>query len=122
MQSGAHGKPLVKLPKTIAKEAQMLSARLLREGAVKHMEILSLDMMNNSLHALYHLGAVHKEKRYVGLYVYQGLINSLPSHPGQVNILTGPTEVDFSCQEICVEYIWKMIIQKHFQGHYKMDK
>ena len=63
MQSGSHGKPLVKLPKTIAKDAQALSARLLREGAVKHMEILSLDMMSNSLHALYHLGAVHKEKR-----------------------------------------------------------
>ena len=63
MQSGSHGKPLVKLPKAIAKEAQMLSARLLREGVVKHMEILSLDMMTNSLHALYHLGAVHKEKR-----------------------------------------------------------
>ena len=63
MQSGSHGKPLVKLPKAISKEAQMLSARLLREGAVKHMEILSLDMMTNSLHALYHLGAVHKEKR-----------------------------------------------------------
>ena len=65
MQSGSHGKPLVKLPKTIAKDAQSLSAKLLREDAVKHMEILSLDMMNNSLHALYHLGAVHKEKRSV---------------------------------------------------------
>ena len=29
MQSGSHGKPLVKLPIAIAKEAQMLSARLL---------------------------------------------------------------------------------------------
>ncbi|WAR19959.1 GNPAT-like protein, partial [Mya arenaria] len=45
--SGAHGKPLVKLPKAISKEAQILSARLLREGHLKHKEILSLDMMNN---------------------------------------------------------------------------
>ena len=29
MQSGSHGKPLAKLLKAIAKEAQMLSARLL---------------------------------------------------------------------------------------------
>ena len=64
MQSGSHGKPLVKLPKAISKEAQMLSAQLIRDGHVKHKEILSLDMMSNSLHSLYHLGAVHKEKRY----------------------------------------------------------
>lgn len=74
MQSGSHGKPLVKLPKTIAKDAQALSARLLREGAVKHMEILSLDMMSNSLHALYHLGAVHKEKREGQTYMYPNLV------------------------------------------------
>lgn len=65
MQSGSHGKPLVKLPKAISKEAQMLSAQLIRDGHVKHKEILSLDILNNSLHSLYHLGAVHKEKRYV---------------------------------------------------------
>ena len=63
MQTGAHGKPLAKVPKTIAKDAQSLSARLLRDGYIKHMEVLSLDMMNNALHALYHLGAVTKEKR-----------------------------------------------------------
>ena len=63
MQEGSHGKPLVKLPKAITKEAQSLSAQLLRDGRLKQMEVLSLDMMNNSLHALYSLGAVHKEKR-----------------------------------------------------------
>ncbi|XP_052769101.1 dihydroxyacetone phosphate acyltransferase-like isoform X2 [Mya arenaria] len=74
MQSGAHGKPLVKLPKAISKEAQILSARLLREGHLKHKEILSLDMMNNSLHALYHLGAIHKEKRQGASYMYPNLM------------------------------------------------
>lgn len=46
----------------------MLSAQLIRDGHVKHKEILSLDILNNSLHSLYHLGAVHKEKRYVSAY------------------------------------------------------
>jgi hypothetical protein len=68
MQAGSHGKPLVKLPKTISKEAQLLSSQLIRDGHVNHKEILSLDMMNNSLHSLYHLGAVHKEKRLVYYY------------------------------------------------------
>lgn len=74
MQAGSHGKPLVKLPKAIAKEAQMLSSQLIRDGHVKHKEILSLDMMNNSLHALYHLGAVHKEKRDGATYMYPNLV------------------------------------------------
>ena len=47
MQSGSHGKPLVKLPKAIAKEAQMLSARLLtyvvgtQKNRVHEMVLLS---------------------------------------------------------------------------------
>ncbi|KAK3576754.1 hypothetical protein CHS0354_014567 [Potamilus streckersoni] len=63
MQTGAHGKPLAKPPKVITKEAQNLSATLLRMGAFKHMEVLSLDMMNNGLQSLYHMGAVQKDKR-----------------------------------------------------------
>lgn len=74
MQAGSHGKPLVKLPKTISKEAQLLSSQLIRDGHVNHKEILSLDMMNNSLHSLYHLGAVHKEKRDGSTYMYPNLV------------------------------------------------
>lgn len=58
-----HGKPLAKPPKVIAKEAQAVSARLLREGAFRNMEVLSLDILSNGLHALYHMGVVSKEKR-----------------------------------------------------------
>ncbi|KAL4237809.1 hypothetical protein ACF0H5_002521 [Mactra antiquata] len=74
IQNGAHGKPLVKLPKTISKEAQVLSSQLIRDSHIKHKEVLSLDMMNNSLHSLYHLGAVHKEKREGKTYMYPNLV------------------------------------------------
>ncbi|KAK3576755.1 hypothetical protein CHS0354_014568 [Potamilus streckersoni] len=70
MQTGAHGKPLAKPPKVITKEAQNLSATLLRMGAFKHMEVLSLDMMNNGLQSLYHMGAVQKDKREGNTYMY----------------------------------------------------
>ena len=59
-----NGKPLARPPKVMAKEAQLLSAQLLRDGIIKHHEVLSLDMMNNALLALYNMGAVKKEKRY----------------------------------------------------------
>ncbi|KAH3844317.1 hypothetical protein DPMN_086575 [Dreissena polymorpha] len=74
IEKGSHGKPLVKLPKTISKEAQVLSAQLIRDGHVKRKEILSLDMMSNSLQALYDLGAVHKEKREGTSYMYPNLV------------------------------------------------
>ena len=61
---GHTGKPVAKPPKVIAKEAQMLSARLLRDGAVKQLEILSLDILQNGLNSLAAMNAVCKEKRY----------------------------------------------------------
>jgi glycerone phosphate O-acyltransferase len=64
------GKPLAKTQKTLVKEAQMLTARLLQEGVVRHYEMLSLDMMNNGLHALFHMGAVSKERRDGVVYMY----------------------------------------------------
>lgn len=65
LHNDVHGKPTAKPAKVITKEAQMLSARLLREGALKQLEVLSLDILNNGLHSLYSLGAVAKEKRCV---------------------------------------------------------
>ncbi|XP_059144177.1 dihydroxyacetone phosphate acyltransferase-like [Physella acuta] len=64
------GKPLAKTQKMLVKEAQMLTARLLQEGVVKHYEILSLDMMNNGLHALFHMGGISKERRDGAIYMY----------------------------------------------------
>ncbi|XP_005103445.1 dihydroxyacetone phosphate acyltransferase [Aplysia californica] len=64
------GKPLAKTQKTLVKEAQMLTARLIQEGVVKHYEMLSLDMMNNGLHALFHMGGVCKERRDGVAYMY----------------------------------------------------
>jgi len=66
----AGGKPLAKTQKTLVREAQMLTARLLQEGVVKHLEMLSLDMMNNGLHALLHMGGVCKERRDGVTYMY----------------------------------------------------
>lgn len=63
MHNDAHGKPLAKPPKSIAKESQILGSRLLREGNIKHLEVLSLDLLSNGIHALYHMGAARKEKR-----------------------------------------------------------
>lgn len=69
-----HGKPLAKPPKVIAKEAQAVSARLLREGAFRNMEVLSLDILSNGLNALYHMGVVSKEKRDGEAYMYPNTI------------------------------------------------
>ncbi|XP_064601492.1 dihydroxyacetone phosphate acyltransferase-like [Liolophura sinensis] len=63
MTRDPHGKPVPKEAKTLCKEAQALSARLLREGIVKHQEILSLDMMNNGIKSFLKLGALAKETR-----------------------------------------------------------
>ncbi|RUS83045.1 hypothetical protein EGW08_009184 [Elysia chlorotica] len=64
------GKPLAKTQKNLVKEAQMLTARLLQEGVVKHYEMLSLDLMGNGLHALFAMGGVSKERRDGVVYMY----------------------------------------------------
>jgi len=66
----AGGKPLAQTQKTLVKGAQALTARLLQEGRVKHFEMLSLDMMNNGLHALFTMGGVCKERRDGMTYMY----------------------------------------------------
>uniref|UniRef100_A0A0B6ZSK3 Phospholipid/glycerol acyltransferase domain-containing protein n=2 Tax=Arion vulgaris TaxID=1028688 RepID=A0A0B6ZSK3_9EUPU len=64
------GKPLAKTQKMLVKEAQMLTARLLQEGVVRHYEMLSLDMMNNGLQALFYMGGISKERRDGVVYMY----------------------------------------------------
>ena len=64
LHTDMNNKPVAKPPKVIAKDAQMIAARLLRDGSIRNLEVLSLDILSNGLHALLHMGAVRKEKRY----------------------------------------------------------
>lgn len=59
-----HGRPLPKRPKDLTKDVQRLAIRLLEESAVKHYEILSLDLINNGILMLMDLGTMYKDKRY----------------------------------------------------------
>lgn len=63
-------KPLARTQKSLTKELQVLAARLLQEETIRHYEILSLDMANNCLHALYQMGGISKEKRDGMTYMY----------------------------------------------------
>lgn len=58
-----HGRPLPKRPKDLTKDVQRLAIRLLEESAVKHYEILSLDLINNGILMLMDLGTMYKDKR-----------------------------------------------------------
>ncbi|XP_052827926.1 dihydroxyacetone phosphate acyltransferase, partial [Octopus bimaculoides] len=69
MPQVGHGKLLAKPIQMLAKEAQMVAARLLREQLIKHPEILSLNLLNNGLIALYNMDALHKEKRGGNVYM-----------------------------------------------------
>ncbi|KAK7103571.1 dihydroxyacetone phosphate acyltransferase-like [Littorina saxatilis] len=63
-------KPLARTQKTLTREMQVLAARLIQEETIRHFEILSLDMANNCLHALFHMGGISKEKRDGVTYMY----------------------------------------------------
>ncbi|GAB1607511.1 glycerol-3-phosphate acyltransferase 1, mitochondrial-like [Argonauta hians] len=69
MPQVGHGKLLAKPIQMLAKEAQMVAARLLREQLIKHPEILSLNLLNNGLMTLFNMGALHKEKRNGSVYM-----------------------------------------------------
>jgi len=58
-----HGRPLPKRPKDLAKDVQKLAVRLLEENAVKHYEILSMDLITNGLTMLIDMGSMYKDKR-----------------------------------------------------------
>ena len=65
-------KPLARTQKSLTREMQVLSTRLLQEETIRHFEVLSLDMANNCLNALYHMGGVSKEKRWVTISTKTG--------------------------------------------------
>lgn len=58
-----HGRPLPKRAKDLTKDVQKLAIRLLEENAVKHYEILSLDLINNGILMLMDIGTMYKDKR-----------------------------------------------------------
>ena len=58
-----HGRPLPKRPKDIAKDAQRLGIKLLQENLIKHLEVVSLDLLGNGLSALADMGCMFKDKR-----------------------------------------------------------
>jgi len=58
-----HGRALPKRPKDLARDIQQLAARLLEENAVRHYEILSMDLIGNALVMLDNLQALYKDKR-----------------------------------------------------------
>ncbi|XP_074649512.1 dihydroxyacetone phosphate acyltransferase-like [Tubulanus polymorphus] len=53
----------MKPPKTMARSVQSLITQLLLQCAVKHYEMLSLDMINNAIHSLVNMDAVIMETR-----------------------------------------------------------
>lgn len=73
-QIDVHNKPIAKPTKTISREAQSLGARLLRERCIRNLEVLSLDLLGNGIHALMHMGAVKKERRDGQPYMYPNTI------------------------------------------------
>ena len=59
-----HGRILAKPAKELVKNAQGLAKQFVLKGAIKHCEIMSLDLLNNGLTALANMGALFKDKRY----------------------------------------------------------
>ena len=58
-----HGRALPKRPKDLSRDIQQLAVRLLEENAVRHYEILSMDLIGNALTMLSSMKALHKDKR-----------------------------------------------------------
>jgi glycerone phosphate O-acyltransferase len=58
-----HGRALPKRPKEMARNVQQLSIRLLEDGATRHYEILSMDLIGNGLSMLADLRTLYTDKR-----------------------------------------------------------
>jgi len=58
-----HGRALPKRPKDVSRDIQQLAVRLLEENAVRHYEILSMDLIGNTLAMLADLNTLYKDKR-----------------------------------------------------------
>lgn len=65
IEGDVNGRTLAKPARELAKNTQALTAQLLQRGVVKHLEIMSLDLVNNGLNALASMGAVYRDKRWV---------------------------------------------------------
>ena len=59
-----HGRALPKRPKDLSRDIQRLAVRLLEENAVRHYEILSMDLIGNALTMLANLNTLYSDKRY----------------------------------------------------------
>jgi len=59
-----HGRALPKRPKDLSRDIQQLAIRLLEENAVRHYEILSMELIGNALAMLADLKSLFKDKRY----------------------------------------------------------
>ena len=59
----ATGRSLPKKPKPLAYEAQRMVFTLVEDGTLKHMEVLSMDLLNNALISLVNMNAIFKDKR-----------------------------------------------------------
>ena len=62
-------------------------------------QVILLDLMCS---CLYHVTPHHGDQ-------FQGLTNLLPVCPGKVKILTGQVNFQFTCPEICIQYIEKIV-------------
>jgi len=60
-----HGRALPKRPKDLSRDIQQLALRLLEDGAVRHYEILSMELIGNALAVLADLNSLFKDKRYL---------------------------------------------------------
>ena len=58
-----HGRALPKRPKDVSRDIQQLAIRLVEQNAVRHYEVLSMDLIGNALAMLADLKALYKDKQ-----------------------------------------------------------
>ena len=68
-----HGRALPKRPKDLARDIQQLGLRLLEENAVRHYDILSMDLIGNALAMLADLKTLYKDKRWTIFVIVTGV-------------------------------------------------
>jgi len=59
-----HGRALPKRPKDLSQDIQQLALQLLEQSAVRHYEIMSMDLIGNALTVLADLNTLFRDKRY----------------------------------------------------------
>jgi len=68
-----HGRALPKRPKDLARDIQQLGLCLLEENAVRHYDILSMDLIGNALAMLADLKTLYKDKRWTIFVIVTGV-------------------------------------------------